>query len=117
MNCTHCGRALDAQALELGACRYCGTAIPSMGLTTQHAQQPGAGNTSPTQPKRDALPSNTMWTENALTEFGPLSYGPANTPPQGTTPFAVNTPPAYAPPPGGGFAQPGAHQPYAAPPA
>ncbi|GEM_PF-2187258 len=31
MNCTQCGRALDAQALELGACRYCGQPIPDAG--------------------------------------------------------------------------------------
>lgn len=117
MKCVHCGRELDAQALELGACRYCGQSIPGQGATMQNASPAaGPGNTSPTILKQNQMPSNTMWTENALTEFGPLSFAPPNTPQQGALPFAINAPPANVPSPGG-YAQQGAYPPFSAAPA
>lgn len=65
MNCTRCGRALDAQALELGACRYCGQPIPT----------------------GSAPAWNEAGSSNAPTEFGPPSFAVPD-------PFATSAAPA-----------------------
>ncbi len=122
MTCVQCRRALDAQALELGACRYCGHAISDQSATIQDiAPAAGAGNTSPTLPKLDQPqpPGNAAGSEtsyNALTQFGPLSFTPADVPESGTAPFAINAPAANVPPPAAGL-PPGAYAPLPAAPA
>jgi hypothetical protein len=129
MQCTRCARALDAQALELGACRYCGQAIPDELKTVQNTI-PGApsvpGSTSPTLPKLNQPPAATAWNEtanDAPTQFGPLAFpppgaaAPLNVPAPGTAPFAVNAPAPSVPPPGGAFPQQGAYPPFSTSPA
>ncbi len=37
MNCTHCGKPLDTQAIQQGACQYCGQTIPRQDTTGQGA--------------------------------------------------------------------------------
>lgn len=48
MKCSQCGRALDEQALELGACRYCGQAIISAGTINISPADATRGNNPPT---------------------------------------------------------------------
>jgi hypothetical protein len=89
---------LDAQALELGACRYCGHTIVGQNATSSDT------------------------TNNALTQFGPLSFAPpdpfatADAPPTDTAPFGANPQAPGAPLPGG-WPQQNAYPPYSAAPA
>jgi hypothetical protein len=98
MTCTQCGRALDAQALELGACRYCGQAIASESKTVQ--------NTSPGDPAHQQafpdLPTQSRygWEDWPATNGPPpgAAGGTGNTSPtllrpdQSPAPFAWNDP-------------------------
>lgn len=89
MTCSHCGRALDAQAWELGACRYCGHGLPDQAQPQQNVSSTSWSDTS----------SN----NNLPTEFGPLTVAPpdAFAPARGTAPFSVPPSAANVPPPGG----------------
>ncbi len=86
----------------MGACRYCGQALPDQSATLQGLDTGyGPGNTAPTLPKQDPLPTAGDWnntTNNAATQFGPLSFAAPNMPEQGTAPFAAQAPAAYAQP-------------------
>jgi hypothetical protein len=102
----------------LGACRYCGQALPDQSATLQGlATGFGPGNTSPTLPKQDQPPALTNWndtTNNAKTQFGPLSFAQPNAPEPGTAPFAANAP--AGPAPAGNIPPPGAYSAPSAPP-
>lgn len=120
MQCSRCGRTLDAQAVELGACRYCGQAIPTGSLR-------GTGNTAPTLPQFDQPFGNTLWSapggKEMPTEFGPPSImapeveAPSDATTHVTAPFEASAPAANAPFPGGSLPQQGAYPPFSAPPA
>ncbi len=136
MTCSHCGRTLDAQALELGACRYCGQSLPdqlqarpdtsSMSTVNQQAlptaSQPEA--TDPTLPRLDESAANSAWnptSQSAFTEFGLLTdapvdaFAPAEATPRVTTPFG-SAPDANIPPPGGALPPMAAYPPASAAP-
>lgn len=116
MQCSRCGRALDAQAVELGACRYCGQAIPTGSLKS-------GGNTAPTLPQFDQSFGNTLWNEpgdkQMPTEFGPPSImaPEAEAPSDATAPFTASAPAPNAPLPSGGVPQQSAYPPFSALPA
>src|SRR6185437_14113844 len=113
MMCSHCGRALDAQAVELGACRYCGQSLPDQFQPFHNVSPtyPAGQQAAPAarKPDADTAPSlltrldpptaNSTWnttSNNAPTEFGPFTvappdaFAPAVAPARITAPFGVN---------------------------